>query len=309
MARSRRRQQPAKEHPSHLTRAWRWWNGLELQGKLGILGLVVAVVAAIPSFIALRSSPPRATTSAATTSTRQPSQGPALRLNATYDRDPVSVMWAVPGTLAPDEEPIITAPNLVGNDAAQARIDKLLLQHNGVKIETDQTGNERPHAKLRVVATGQHDPPVLITGLRAAVLRRQPPLYQTLIYAPPQGEGENIQVGLDLDVRAPTARSFDNLGRLAAPYFATHHVLVKAGEQVVFTIRAFTSKCYCEWELLVTAIVDGKEQVFRVRDGDRPFRTTAFATRYDTVYSFNFFTGRFVKLPPETKFPPPEFGP
>ena len=74
--------------------------------------------------------------------------------------------------------------NLVGNDAAQARIDKLLLQHNGVKIETDQTGNERPHAKLRVVATGQHDPPVLITGLRAAVLRRQPPLYQTLIYAP-----------------------------------------------------------------------------------------------------------------------------
>lgn len=174
MARSRRRQQPAKEHPSHLTRAWRWWNGLELQGKLGILGLVVAVVAATPSFIALRSSPPRATTSA-TTSTRQPSQGPALRLNATYDRDPVSVMWGVPGTLAPDEEPIITAPNLVGNDAAQARIDKLLLQHNGVKIETDQTGNERPHAKLRVVATGQHDPPVLITGLRAAVLRRQPP--------------------------------------------------------------------------------------------------------------------------------------
>ena len=43
-------------------------------------------------------------------------------------------------------------------------------------------------------------------------------------------------------------------------------------------------------------IVDGKEQVFRVRDGDRPFRTTAFATRYDTVYSFNLFTGRFVKV-------------
>jgi hypothetical protein len=89
----------------------------------------------------------------------------------------------------------------------------------------------------------------------------------------------------------------------------TQGPVVKAGEQVVFTIRAFTSKCYCEWELLVTAIVDGKEQVFRVRNGDRPFRTTAFATRYDTVYSFNFFTGRFVKLPPETKFPPPEFGP
>jgi hypothetical protein len=75
-------------------------------------------------------------------------------------------------------------------------------------------------------------------------------------------------------------------------------------------VRAFTSKCYCEWEMLVTAVVDGKDQVFSVKDGDRPFRTTAFATAYKTIYSFDFFGGnRFVKLPPGSPFPPPQSGP
>jgi hypothetical protein len=81
---------------------------------------------------------------------------------------------------------------------------------------------------------------------------------------------------------------------------------VKPGEQVVFTVRAFTSKCHCEWELLVDAVVDGKDQVFKIKNGDQPFRTTAFAKSYETIYSFDFFGGnRFVKLPPGTKFPPP----
>jgi hypothetical protein len=85
---------------------------------------------------------------------------------------------------------------------------------------------------------------------------------------------------------------------------------VKPGEQVVFLVRAFTSKCYCEWKLLVETVVDGKEQVFRVKDGDQPFRTTAFATADKTIHSFDFFGGnRFVKQPPHTRFPPPQSGP
>jgi hypothetical protein len=84
---------------------------------------------------------------------------------------------------------------------------------------------------------------------------------------------------------------------------------VKPGEQVVLTVRAFTSKCYCEWELLVDAIVDGKDLVLSIKDGDQPFRTTAFATVYQTIYNFDFFKGRFIKLPPRSRFPPPESGP
>jgi hypothetical protein len=85
--------------------------------------------------------------------------------------------------------------------------------------------------------------------------------------------------------------SFRDNRFLAEPYLAVHNVSVKHGEQVVFLVRAFTSKCYCEWELLVETVVDGKEQVFRVKDGDQPFRTTAFTTAYKTIYSFDFLAG------------------
>jgi hypothetical protein len=294
----------------------RRWRTIGIQNQLGILGLVVAILAAVPGYLALRdnSGPERSSAAAppgvTETSLRQPSnQGAALRLDGTYNRTPESMMWAVPRALPAEDDPVILAPGLIGNDPAQSKIGTLLLKRGGVKIEADETEDFRPHSQVRLVVTGQHEHPVLITGLRANVLRRERPLSQTLVYGPPEGAGENIQVGLDLDSRAPSARSFRDGRFLAEPYFAAHHVSVKPGEQVVLMVRAFTSKCYCEWELLVTAIVDGKDQVFRVTDGDQPFRTTAFAAAYDTLYNFDFFKGRFVKLPPGSKFPPPQSGP
>jgi hypothetical protein len=212
--------------------------------------------------------------------------------------------------LPPEDDPVIQAPNLAGNDPAQSKMAALLLKRGGVKIESDETENSRPHSQVRLVVTGQHERPVLITGLRANVLQRERPLSKTIVYGPPEGGGENIQVGLDLDSRTPSARRFNDELFLAEPYFTAHHVSVKPGEQVVFTVRAFTSRCYCEWELLVTAVVDGKDQVFSVKDGDQPFRTTGFASAYETIYSFYFYEGnRFVKLPPGTGFPPPQSGP
>jgi hypothetical protein len=299
-----------------IMRIRRRWKAIGLAGQLGILGLVVAILSLIPAYLALfdnqgseRSSaaaPPGATKA----SLRQPSDQGALRLDAAYNRTPDSIMWALGRPLAPEDDPIIQAPSLAGNDPAQNKITALLVQRGGVKIESDETEENREHSLVRLVVTGQHERPVLITGLRANVLRRERPLSDTIVWGPSQGAGENIQVGLDLDSRAPSARSFRDNRFLAEPYFAAHHVSVKAGEQVVFTVRAFTSRCYCEWELLVDAVVDGKEQVFRVRDGDQPFRTTAFATAYKTIYSFDFFGGnRFVKQPPGTKFPPPQSGP
>jgi hypothetical protein len=303
----------------------RRWKSIGLQGQLGILGLVVAILGVVPGYLALRdnrgsegsssaappgSAPAAAPSGATNTSLRQPSgQTAALRLDAAYIRTPESIMWAVPRALPAEDAPAILAPNLIGNDPAQKRISALLLKRGGVKIEVDETEDFRPHSQVRLVVTGQHERPVLITGLRANVLRRERPLSQTLVYGPPEGAGYNIQVGLDLDSRTPSARSFRDNRFLAEPYFSAHHVSVKPGEQVVFTVRAFTSKCYCEWELLVSAVVDGKDQVFSVKDGDQPFRATAFATVYDTIYNFDFFKGRFIKLPPDSKFPPPQSGP
>ena len=216
------------------------------------------------------STPAVAPSGVTNTSLRQPSGQGALRLDAAYNRAPESIMWATAQSLPPEDDAVIQAPNLAGNEPAQSKIAALLVKRGGVKIESDETEENREHSQVRLVVTGQHERPVLITGLRANVLRRERPLSQTIVYGPPQGAGENIQVGLDLDSRTPSARSFDDKQFLAEPYFAAHHVSVKPGEQVVFTVRAFTSKCYCEWELLVTAVVDGKDQVFKVKDGNRP---------------------------------------
>lgn len=299
-----------------IARMRRRWRTIGLAGQLGILGLMVAILGLVPAYLAIfdhqgsERVPAAAPSGATNTSLRQSSGQGALRLDAAYIRAPESIMWATAQSLPPEDDAVIEAPNLAGNDPAQNAIAALLLKRGGVKIESDETEENREHSQVRLVVTGQHERPVLVTGLRANVLRRERPLSKTLVYGPPQGAGGNIQVGLDLDSRTPSARSFDDKLSLAEPYFAAHHVSVKPGEQVVFTVRAFTSKCYCEWELLIEAVVDGKDQVFRVKDGDQPFRTTAFAKSYETIYSFDFFGGnRFVKLPPGTKFPPPQSGP
>jgi hypothetical protein len=310
---------------ARIARMRRWWRSIGLPSQLTILGLVVAILGLVPTYLAFfdnrgqeasspatppASTPPVAPSGVTNASLRPPSGQGALRLDAAYNRAPESIMWATAQSLPPEDDAVIQAPDLAGNDPAQSKIAALLVKRGGVKIESDETEKNREHSQVRLVVTGQHERPVLITGLRANVLRRERPLSGAIVYGPPQGAGENIQVGLDLDSRTPSARSFDKKQFLAEPYFAAHHVSVKPGEQVLFTVRAFTSKCYCEWELLVTAVVDGKDQVFSVKDGDQPFRTTAFATAYTTIYSFDFFGGnRFVKLPSGSPFPPPQSGP
>ena len=131
---------------------------------------------------------------------------------------------------------------------------------------------------------------------------RDPPLSESLVFGPPQGEGSNIQVGFNLDSHNPIACSLDDEMFLDGPYFSPNHVSVDMDEHVVFTIRAFTDEYYVEWEILVEALVDGKSKTFTVRDGDRLFRTTAFADSYNAIFDFDFTAGRFIRLPPGYRF-------
>jgi hypothetical protein len=188
----------------------RQWRSLSYQTRLTLkVTVVLAVLAAVPSYLALfdNRDPERSSAAAPpgvnNTSLRQPSSQGALRLDAAYNRTRESIVWATARELPPEDDAVIQAPNLVGNDPAQSKIAALLVKRGGVKIEADETEDFRPHSQVRLVVTGQHERPVLITGLRANVLRRERPLSQTIVYGPPQGAGENIQVGLDLDSRTP----------------------------------------------------------------------------------------------------------
>lgn len=134
--------------------------------------------------------------------------------------------------------------------------------------------------------------------MRANVIKRDRPISGTLVFGPPEAAGDNIQIGFDLDSLAPIAQALDNDMYLAGPYFATRHVSLTNGEQAVFSVRAFTGRYYCEWELIVEAFIDNKFRMLSVRDGTQPFRTTAFADSYRTIYKFDFMESEFVRLPP-----------
>jgi hypothetical protein len=287
-----------------------WWRSLGTANQIAVIGLVIALLGILPGYLALRSSrdprssqPVASPTVAGVTSTSStPSKARGeLKLDATYAWTAQGIMWALPRQLTPQDEQIVQMPNLVGNLVAQQKIEALLAKRNGVKIAGDSRGEERPFSELRLIVTGQHSSPVLITGMRANILKREPPLSETIVYGPPEGVGENIEIGFDLDSLSPIAQRFDKEMFLAGPYFSTNHVSVKNGEQAVFSIRAFASKCYCEWEILVEVNIEGKNKVFTVRNGSSPFRTTAFADSYRTAYKFDFFKGQFVRLPPGSK--------
>jgi hypothetical protein len=290
----------------------RRWQALSTADRIALIGLLVAVLGAVPGYLALRGTgdaKPSGTTVAPTTVA--PDKRQALRLRARYNWTTPHIMWALPGQLSPEDSRLAQQRILFPESdpgrqaAATADLEALLARQGGVKIDfVDMPTGAMEDSELRLIITGQYHSPVLIEGMRARVLKRQPPMSETLFYGPPEGEGENIQIAFDLDSTDPVARKFvgySSYGSLGKPYFDRKHITVKRGEQVVFSIRAFTNKFYCEWEIVIDAVVDGEPQAFTVKDGNRPFRTTAFANTYGIIYELDLVKGRFARLPPGSK--------
>jgi hypothetical protein len=294
----------------------RWWRSLKPQDRIALTGVLVALLAAVPSYLLIfraednsRSSMPSPTTTVSGV-LGAPGDGgsrsaghAALKVMAEYNWTTASIIWALPGQLGPEDEEVVEQPWDDANVDYPSQIEAVLAKRDGVKVTFDSTEDNRKHSQLRLIVIGQTDAPVLISGIRAHISKRAPPLSGTLIYLEPQGEGSNIQIGFDLDSPNPVARTFDQNMDMKEAYFANRHVSVKKGEQVVFAIRAYTSRCYCEWELLVDVVVDGKKETLTVKDGKKSFRTTALTDSYRTIYEIHpSGVWRFEKQPPGTKF-------
>jgi hypothetical protein len=216
----------------------------------------------------------------------------ALHVLAHYERQAdQGATWAIPQRL---EVSSAEAPLDFASSGIEA-FDRWARSNGGTDVGVS-------HIKL--VVTGRRNNPVLITGMRAHVLRRDEPLQQTLFWGASEGVADTINLGFNLDEVNPVARRIAaDLESLEEPYFANHAVTVGKGEQLVFNIVARTQRCDCLWEIVLDMVVDGKAVTMTVKDDAEPFRVTALApefSMYDAIYRADLAVGRFVRVQPTT---------
>lgn len=137
---------------------------------------------------------------------------------------------------------------------------------------------------LRLALEGRSVDTIIIDGMKARVLRRDPPLDGTLITFPSAGENVVRGVAFDLDRDDSTASTPDG-----GPYFRDYFVTLSRGEIQVFAIEARTTRDAVEWELEVAFTIRGKREVVRLNDGGQPFRTTPKAPNVGSQYLWAWF--------------------
>jgi hypothetical protein len=156
---------------------------------------------------------------------------------------------------------------------------------------------------FRLIVQGGADQ-TLISGIRARVIERDPPLSGTGFVCPTQAGVEPRSLSIDLDEPNPIGKVLDN-GKERPVAFT-----VSEDETEVFDISAETSDCYCTWILELVTTQKGKEELISVSKGGTPFETTAWpahARRIDDerpYYTWDPFTaagwtGRGMRSPAE----------
>lgn len=264
--------------------------------QVGLVAPAATIVAALIGLYAVLRSR-RGTTP---TSAEKPKK-PYVVATAHYQWLEDSIMWALREHLSAEAEKVIEQTD-VFDSTGHTSIESILARHDGVKFNTFvyASGFQPQFSPIQLVVQGNHSAPTIIRSIRAHVVTRQPPLSGTLIYGPPQGEESVIDIVFDLDSSDAIALKVDGFGMPAEPYFSKSYLTLEAGESMTFAIRAQTGLRYCEWQIELNAIVAGKDRKVVVRDPEgRPFRTTALAGSYETVYSLDFTSGKFVRMPPD----------
>ncbi|XTZ18649.1 hypothetical protein ACQSSU_15400 [Micromonospora echinospora] len=141
--------------------------------------------------------------------------------------------------------------------------------------------------RLRITLRGQHLRTVQVTEIRAKVHRSSPPPAGALIFRGAQGGGPLIEVGFELDAPNPVARIPSADGGLGVPYLDQNSLTLEPQEVVSLDVTARSRRHLHEWTIEMTLLVDQEERNLRIDSGSGPFRTSAFAERYDTRYVFS----------------------
>jgi hypothetical protein len=130
-------------------------------------------------------------------------------------------------------------------------------------------GADANETYVRLIAQGETDSAVIITGISARILDRKT-VSGVNVECPSEGGAQIRVLAINLD-SPDRAASYLVKGRLS-PFGFT----LKKGETEVFDISAKTSSLeMTDWDLVLHVTVDGNEQSIEVQDRGRPFRTTA----------------------------------
>jgi hypothetical protein len=154
--------------------------------------------------------------------------------------------------------------SITGAGSGQGNYESWARSHGGVDLSVSE---------IKLVVEGNSASLVRIINMQV-VKQCQPPLSGTLFYSPGAAQDTSIKLGFNLDELVSVARTYRD-SVFGSSYFDNKTVSLKRGEQEVFQIRAETKRYYCQFELRLTIVVDGKTVNETVDDHGQPFRVTA----------------------------------
>jgi hypothetical protein len=123
---------------------------------------------------------------------------------------------------------------------------------------SDFGGVPAGETNFRVIAQGGGDQ-TLISGIRARVIERNPPLSGTGFECPTQAGLKVRTVALDLDEPNPTGQVVEYEAGEVLEKGKGVTFTVSEDETEVFDITATTEECYCEWILELVTTQDGDQ--------------------------------------------------
>jgi hypothetical protein len=249
-----------------------WWRKRSTGEQISILSLLVAVIGSIivPIYLNTR-------------------QGDRASPASTTISNPSTT--ATPTTLA---DPLVFA--LEDNPARIPSFDDFgedLVIPRGQVIEGGPgqgCGNFHPwgtrlggvpagYSYLRLVVQGREARPILLSGMRARIVDRQPPLAGTQLTCPSAGDAQIKSIEIDLD--GPSTEAVYKTPTGVKPFGFT----IAKNETVVFDVQIFTKKCHCKWFLELDLVIDGVSRTQTIGDDGQPFEIT---TRSDRSYEWDY---------------------
>jgi hypothetical protein len=139
-------------------------------------------------------------------------------------------------------------------------------------------GVDAPATIIRVTLQGGSAEPVLVESMRIRIVKREPRMRGTVVKGPDGGCGEVeptvVRFRLPSSEPEPPPRGYKGLPySLQKGEFGVFDVIATSG--VPSDDYSWAGRTMYQWVLEVHLITGGREKTVTIRDGDKPFRTSA----------------------------------